>query len=165
MRVAPQVMLTDEQRSRLQSAAKGRSVSGRVAERASIVLLAAEGRQDIEIAQKLSITRQTAARWRQRFLSQGFDGLLKDRPRGGRKRTARSEEKVCSIIERTTQTTPPNATHWSTRTMARAEGVSEATVRRVWKAHGLKPHRVKSFKVSNDKQFVEKLDDRNGSGS
>jgi transposase len=159
MRVAPQVMLTDEQRSRLQSAAKGRSVSVRVAERASIVLLAAKGRQDIEIAQKLSISRQTAARWRQRFLSQGFDGLLKDRPRGGRKRTARSEEKVCSIIERTTQTTPPNATHWSTRTMARAEGVSEATVRRVWKAHGLKPHRIKSFKVSNDKQFVEKLDD------
>jgi transposase len=158
MRVAPHIVLTEEQRSRLETAAKGRSVSVRLAERSSIVLLAAEGKQDIEIAQRLSITRQTAARWRRRFLAGGLEGLAKDAPRSGRRRSI-GQAKVRGIVRRTTQTKPPGATHWSTRTMAAAEGVSEATVRRIWKAHGLKPHRVRSFKLSNDKRFIEKLDD------
>lgn len=158
MRVAPRIMLTDEQRTQLDAAAGGRSVSVRLAERASIVLLAAEGKRDIEIARRLSVTRQTAARWRRRFIAHGFEALTKDAPRPGRKRSI-GDAKVRLIVRRTTQSKPSGATHWSTRTMAAAEGVSEATVRRIWKAHGLKPHRIRSFKLSNDKRFVEKLDD------
>jgi transposase len=159
MRVAPLISLTDEQKAKLLAAANARSVSVRFAQRARMILLAGEGKQDIEIAAELSVQRQTVARWRERFLTLGIEGLGKDAPRGGRRRTARSDAKVRSIIRRTTQTTPPDATHWSTRSMARAQGTSEATVRRVWREHGIKPHRVRSFKLSNDKHFVEKLED------
>jgi transposase len=159
MRVAPSILLSDEQRRRLTAVAASRTASVRFATRAKIILLAADGQQDIQIAAQLGMQRQTVARCRRHFLQSGVEGIAKDAPRGGRKRSARSDEKVRAIIERTTQTTPPNATHWSTRTMAAAEGVSEATVRRIWREHGLKPHRVRSFKLSNDKQFIEKLDD------
>jgi transposase len=159
MRVAPPIILTDEQRRDLSTAANSRSVSVRFAQRARMILLAAEGRQDKQIAAEVGIRRQSVALWRRRFLRLGIDGIEKDAPRGGRKRSARSDARVRDIIGRTTQTTPPDATHWSARSMARAAGTSEATVRRVWREHGLKPHRVKSFKLSNDKRFVEKLDD------
>jgi transposase len=139
--------------------AHSRSVSVRFAQRARMILLAAEGRQDKQIAAAVGIRRQSVSLWRRRFLELGIDGIAKDAPRGGRKRSARSEAKVRAIVQRTTQTTPPDATHWSTRSMARTAGTSEATVRRVWREHGLKPHRVKSFKLSNDKRFIEKLDD------
>jgi transposase len=159
MRVAPPILLTNEQRRELLAGAGSRSVSVRFAQRARMILLAGEGRQDQQIAAEVGIRRQSVALWRRRFLQLGIDGIKKDAPRGGRKRSARSDAKVRAIIHRTTQTTPPDATHWSTRSMARAAGTSEATVRRVWHEHGLKPHRVKSFKLSNDKRFVEKLDD------
>jgi transposase len=159
MRVAPPILLSDEHRQQLSTAANSRSVSVRFAQRARMILLAAEGRQDKQIAAEVSIRRQSVALWRRRFLELGIDGIEKDAPRGGRKRSARSDAKVRAIIQRTTQTRPPDATHWSTRSMARVAGTSEATVRRVWREHGLKPHRVKSFKLSNDKRFVEKLDD------
>ena len=159
MRAARPVNLSDAQRDELTAAANSRSMSVRFAQRARIILLAAEGKQDIEIAAALKVRRQTVARWRGRFLEGGIDALRKDAPRGGRTRTARSDANVRTIIQRTTQTTPPDATHWSTRSMARAAGSSAATVRRVWREHGLKPHRVRSFKLSNDKRFVEKLDD------
>lgn len=159
MRVAPPILLTDEQRRDLTTAANGRSVSVRFAQRARMILLAADGRQDIQIAAQVGIRRQSVALWRGRFLKLGIEGIAKDAPRGGRKRSARSDAKVRAIVRRTTQTTPPDATHWSTRSMAKAAGTSAATVRRVWREHGLKPHRVKSFKLSNDKRFVEKLSD------
>jgi transposase len=159
MRVAPPILLTDEQRHALAAAAASRTASVRFAQRAKMILLAADGNQDIEIAAEVGLQRQAVARWRRRFLESGMEGIAKDAPRGGRRRSARTDAKMRAIIERTTQTAPPDATHWSTRTMAAAEGVSEATVRRVWREHGLKPHRVKSFKLSNDKRFVEKLDD------
>jgi transposase len=159
MRVAPPILLTDEQRQALAAAAASRTASVRFAQRAKMILLAADGNQDIEIAAEVGLQRQAVARWRRRFLESGMEGIAKDAPRGGRKRSARTDAKVRAIVQRTTRTTPPNATHWSTRSMAAAEGVSEATVRRVWREHGLKPHRVKSFKLSNDKRFVEKLDD------
>jgi len=159
MRVAPTILLTDEQRLELGAAAASRTASVRFAQRARMILLAADGKQDLQIAAEVGVRRQAVARWRGRFLESGIDGIAKDAPRGGRRRSARTDAKVRAIIRRTTQTTPPDATHWSTRTMAAAEGVSEATVRRVWREHGLKPHRVKSFKLSNDKRFVEKLDD------
>jgi transposase len=159
MRVAPPILLTDERRCELAAVAASRTASVRFAQRARMILLAADGKQDIEIAAEVGTRRQVVARWRRRFLELGIDGIAKDAPRGGRRRSARTDAKVRAIVQRTTQATPPNATHWSTRSMAAAEGVSEATVRRVWREHGLKPHRVKSFKLSNDKRFVEKLDD------
>jgi transposase len=159
MRVAPPILLTAAQRNALRAVADSRTVSVRFAQRARMILLAADGKQDLQIAAEVGVRRQAVARWRRRFLDAGIDGIAKDAPRGGRKRSARTDAKVRAIVQRTTQTMPPDATHWSTRTMAAAEGVSEATVRRVWREHGLKPHRVKSFKLSNDKRFVEKLDD------
>jgi transposase len=159
MRVAPPILLTDEQRNELGAVAASRTASVRFAQRAKMILLAGDGKQDIEIAAEVGVRRQAVARWRGRFLESGINGISKDAPRGGRTRSARTDQKVHAIIQRTTQSTPPNATHWSTRSMAAAEGVSEATVRRVWQEHGLRPHRIKSFKLSNDKRFVEKLDD------
>jgi len=124
-------------------------------ERAQIVLLAAQVKQDIEIAAALKIRRQTAARWRQRFLALGITGLEKDAARPGRKPSVDAE----TILRKTTQEKPAEATHWSTRSMARAVGVSQASVRRVWHAHGVKPHWVETFKLSRDPQFAEKLED------
>jgi transposase len=158
MRVAPAVALTKEQRATLESSARGRSNPARLVERSRIVLLAAAGQQDSQIAELLSIPRQKAGRWRKRFLALGLAGLAKDAPRPGRPATV-TAQKVQDVVARTTQTRPSNATHWSTRSMAQAAGISEASVRRIWKAHGLKPHRVESFKLSNDPRFAEKLQD------
>lgn len=158
MRIAPKVSLTAAQEQSLIDLSRGRSVPVRVAERAKILLLAAAGKTDKQIGRELALTRQTAARWRRRFLGSGIDGLLRDAPRGGRPRTI-DDAKTSQIIALTTTGRPPGATHWSTRSMARHVGLSEASVRRVWKAHGLKPHRVKTFKVSNDPQFAAKLQD------
>ncbi len=155
MRVAERISLTEEQKLQLGAYARGRKVERRLAERASIIMLAAENADNLEIAGKLGISRQTVARWRTRFLKAGIVGIERDAPRPGRSRRLNSEE----IVRKTTQGRPQNATHWSTRSMARAVGVSEASVRRVWHAHGLKPHRVDVFKLSNDPQFTEKLED------
>ena len=158
MRIAPAIVLTQDQRSQLEGYARGRRVAVRVAQRATMLLLAAESKQDKEIAHELGMVASTVALWRHRFLALGVPGIEKDAPRPGRKPTI-AAERVQEIIRKTTQETPPHATHWSTRSMAQAAGVSEATVRRLWHKHGLKPHRVKSFKLSNDPHFAEKLDD------
>lgn len=158
MRIAPQLILSDGQRTQLETYARQRRLSTRLVQRAKIVLLAAAGKQDLEIARRLAIVPRTAARWRTRFLQQGIAGLEQDAPRPGRPRHI-SPETVRRVVEKTTREKPPHATHWSTRTMAAAVGISEATVRRIWRAHGLKPHRVESFKLSNDPQFAEKLQD------
>ena len=160
MRVAPKVDLSSEDRTALEHQARGRSLlSARLVERSRIVLLAADGLQDREIAAELGITPEKAARWRKRFLEGGMEALAKDAPRPGRGRTTSNDRKVASIIKLTTLSKPANATHWSTRSMAEKAGVSEATVRRIWHAHGLKPHLSRSFKVSNDPEFAEKLAD------
>ena len=135
--------------------ARRRSVALRLVERANIILQAAEGKQDREIAAVLELGRHTVARWRARFLQHGIAEIEQDAPRPGRTRTIDPEE----IIRKTTQEKPAHATHWTTRTLARALGISEATVRRAWHAHGLKPHLVDTFKVSRDPQFLEKLED------
>ncbi len=159
MRVARPVVLSDTQRSQLRAIAHSKTASVRFAQRAKMILLADDGLQDKQIAMDIGVRRQAVALWRGRFLDAGIDGIAKDAPRGGRHRTARSPGKIRAIIERTTQTTPPDATHWSTNSMAHAQGVSASTVGRIWREHGIKPHRTKSFKLSNDKRFVEKLDD------
>jgi transposase len=158
MRVAPSVIIEPTQRETLQQWARSRSLPTRQVERAKVVILAADGKTDLEIAASLGISNQKAARWRKRFLQLGLVGLEKDAPRPGRKPAIPAKLKE-ELIRRTTQAKPANATHWSTRTMAAEMGISEATVRRIWHAHGLKPHRIESFKISKDKHFAEKLED------
>jgi transposase len=155
MRVATQIVLGDKERAMLTKLAHLQTSSVRLAQRARIVLLAAEGRENIEIARLLRIGRVQAGRWRDRYREGGLAAIAHDRPRGGRKPTVDAN----AIVRLTTQTLPAHATHWSARTMARAVGVSERSVRRVWRAHGLKPHRLETFKVSRDPRFVEKLTD------
>ena len=156
MRVAPKVTLTDEQRAMLRRWARGRTTPMRLVRRAQIVLLAAEGAQNIEIAEQLGIERTIVGRWRRRFVAQGPAGLEKDAPRGGRPANTALARK---IVEHTTQCKPPCATHWSTNSLASVLGTSRSTVSRVWRANGLKPHLARTFKVSNDPQFVEKVID------
>jgi transposase len=158
MRVAPPIDLTEEQATQLRSWSRGRRTEARLVRRAKIVLLAAEGKQNKEIAEVLGVMPRIVACWRGRFLKLGVEGLIKDAPRSGRKPSV-TAEKVKAIVRRTIEETPRNATHWSTRTMAKAEGVSEKTVRRIWKRHGLKPHLVRTFKLSRDPHFAERLED------
>ena len=157
MRVAPQIVLNQDQKQTLQQWARGRSLPARQVERARVVLMAAAGKQDLEIAAEMGISNQKAARWRKRFLEFGLAGLEKDAPGRGRKPTI-TPVQVQDVINKTTQEKPANATHWSTRTMAEAAGLSEKSVRRIWHKHGLKPHLSRSFKVSNDPEFAEKLE-------
>jgi len=157
MRVARPVVLSSEQRDLLESRARARRASARSVERARIVLLAAAGMQDKRIAAKLRIMPEKAARWRNRFLDGGLAALDKDAPRPGRPATI-TPAKIQEVVLKTTQEKPRNATHWSTRSMAKVAGVSEKSVRRIWHQHGLKPHLARTFKVSNDPQFAEKLE-------
>ncbi len=142
----------------MQSWARARSQALRVVQRAQIILLAADGVESQEIAQRLRVSRPTVQLWRECFLALRTEGLQKDAPRPGRL-PAISDHKVAAIVEATLHSQPPNATHWSTRLLAKTQGVSAATVRRIWKRHGLKPHRLSTFKVSRDPQFVQKLID------
>ena len=127
-------------------------------QRAKVIQLSAKGVFNHEIAKQLDISRPTVQLWRERFLALRLSGLEKDAPRPGRIPRI-SHKKVTAIVNATLHTTPPNATHWSTRSMAKAYGVSNATVQRIWKQYNLKPHLVKTFKLSRDKRFLEKLYD------
>ena len=161
MRVAPQVLLTDEQQTTLQRWSRGRATPARLVRRAKIVLWAAAGQTNIEIAAALGVERTIGGRWRRRFAAVGLAGIERDAPRGGRPATKR-QHVVRTIIETTTQRKPANATHWSTNSLAKELGVSQSMVSRVWRANGLKPHLVRTFKVSNDPQFVEQRTDMVG---
>lgn len=158
MRVAAQVVLSTEERDELEKLARGRKVPARVVERAKIVLLAAEGKQNREIARLCGITRRTVGLWRRRFVEKRIAGILKDAPRTGRKRRI-NEEVIREIVRKTTQEIPVGRTHWSTRSLAKEMGLSPSTIGRVWRSHGLKPHLSRTFKVSQDPKFLEKLDD------
>jgi transposase len=158
MRRAPAVELNPEQRTALNRLARQRSVPARLVERARILLLAADGLENQQIAAAMRMTPEKVARWRKRFRQGGIAALEKDAPRPGRTRTI-TAAKVKRVVRMTLQQTPANATHWSTRTMAQAAGISEASVRRIWRAHGLKPHLVRTFKLSRDPEFIEKLED------
>ena len=150
--------MTEEQRKTLETWARAKTTPQRTALRARICLLAADGLSNNAIAGRLDVSRPTVIQWRERFAELGTDGVSEDAPHGPSKQ-ALPAEKVKEIVEATLHTTPKNATHWSTRTMAVAMGVSNATVSRIWDAHGLQPHRVESFKLSKDKRFAEKLTD------
>jgi transposase len=158
VRTAEPITLTVEERTSLDKWAVGRSFPFRLVQRAQIIRLAADGLFSQDISRRLKISRPTVQLWRQRFLALRLPGLQKDAPRPGRFPRI-SHKKVSAIIQATLHTTPPNATHWSTRSMAKAQKVSEATVHRIWKRHNLKPHLIETFKLSRDKMFVEKLHD------
>jgi len=158
MKQAVKIVLTEEERRTLEQWARGRRTPLRLVTRAKIVLHASAGMKNKDTAATLNIGRDTVGTWRCRFAQQRLAGIVKDAPRGGRRPTRR-EDATKVIVDTTTQTKPTNATHWSTRTLAKELGVSPSMVQRVWQANGLKPHRVKTFKVSNDKRFVEKMQD------
>jgi transposase len=155
LRVAPTMVLTAEQQHELTRLSRSKRTSVRLAQRARIVLLAAQGLQNKDIAEQLGIGRVQVARWRERYLERGLQGIERDLPRGA----PPVKVDVAKLVALTTQSTPKAATHWSTRTMGAVLGVSASTVMRHWQAHGLKPHLVRGFKVSRDPQFVEKLED------
>jgi transposase len=159
MRVAKPVQLSKEASRRLRVLSKRKRVEARIQQRARIILLAADGGSDKDIAAALAVDRRVVARWRTRFLQSGVDGLLQDATRPGRPRTTRTSVSEEQVVRTTLEQTPVAATHWSTRTLAAHLGTNATAVARIWRAHGLKPHRVASFKLSNDKRFIEKLDD------
>jgi len=156
MRKAKAISLTRKQRKELGRLSKSKRSEIRVAQRAQIILRAAEGCRNDEIGELLGIDRRTVATWRRSFLESGVEGILHDLPRGGRKPSARKKV-AAEIIRKTNRERPKNATHWSTLTLAREVGTNSTMIHRVWKADGLKPHRVKTFKLSNDPHFTEKL--------
>jgi transposase len=155
--VAVGIELSDDERAQLEVWTRRRTSAQALAQRARIVLLAAEGRTNTEIAEQLGISRSTAVTWRTRFAEQRLDGLL-DEPRPGRPRTI-TDEKVEEVIVKTLETTPADATHWSTRSMAREVGLTQSAVLRIWRAFGLQPHRQQAWKLSTDPQFIDKVRD------
>src|SRR5713101_4548551 len=158
MRSAPPIVLSAEEQPVLAAWARGRSFPLRLVERARIVQMAAQGSLNQDIARELEISRPTVQLWRARFLALRLAGLEQDAPRPGRI-PGIPERKVRAVVEATLHTKPLAATHWSVRTMARAQGISRMAVQRIWKQHNLKPHLVKTFKISRDQHFVEKLYD------
>jgi transposase len=158
VRRACPITLNETERATLEKWARGKQTPLRLVTRANIVLLAAQGWLNNAIALEVGVGRDTVGRWRERFSKHRLTGIEKDAPRGGRLPTVRNGV-ARLIINTTTRKKPENATHWSTRTLAEHLGVSRSMVQRVWKANGLKPHRVKTFKVSNDKHFIEKMID------
>jgi len=155
MRIACEIVLNDDERAVLTKVVRSKRSSVRLAQRARIVLLAAQGLENKEIALRLSIGRIQVARWRARYAESKLAGIERDLPRGAPPVTV----DVARLVQLTTQSTPTAATHWSTRTLAAKLGVSAASVARHWRAHGLKPHLVRGFKVSRDPKFIEKLED------
>jgi transposase len=150
--------MTDEQRATLEAWVRAKTTPQRTVLRARICLLAAEGLSNAGIAGELRTSRPTVIQWRKRFQEHGPMGLSEDAPHGHSPQ-ALPADRVKAIVEATLHTTPPDATHWSVRSMAKAQGVGKSTVQRIWDAHGLQPHRVETFKLSKDKRFVEKLTD------
>ncbi len=158
MRTSRRIDLSGKNRVQLNRVVRNGNTPQKVALRARIVLLSADGIPTGEIMRQLGTTTPTISRWRDRYETDGIPGLLKDRNRPGRKRRI-EDAKVREVVERTLQEKPSHATHWSTRGLAAVVGLSPASIQRIWKAHGLKPHRVRTFKLSRDPHFVEKLQD------
>ena len=162
MRVATTITLSDSEKKILEKNTHSRAVSIRLSERSKVVLLSAEGLENKVIAQRLNIPPNKVGKWRSRFAEGGIESISKDKPRGanhGGKDTLEQARLRNRIIKKTTQEKPDNATHWSTRTLAEALNTTHSFVHRVWQSVGLKPHLEKTFKVSNDPHFEEKLYD------
>jgi transposase len=155
-RLAP-LVLTEEERSELKSLASRRKTAQALALRARIVLTCAEGGENKDIADEMGLDRATVGKWRGRFVQHRVDGLHDD-PRSGAPRTI-DDARIEALIVKTLESLPANATHWSSRDMAKASGVSVSSVQRIWRAFGLQPHRMETFKLSTDPDFVAKVRD------
>ena len=149
--------LTEEERSELRGWARRPTTAQAMALRARIIIECAEGWSNGEVAEELGVTRATVGKWRRRFLEMGLDGLV-DAPRPGTPRTI-TDEGVERVIAKTLEEMPANATHWATRSMAEATGLSQSSISRIWRAFSLQPHRLETFKLSNDPLFVSKVRD------
>jgi transposase len=156
-RPKPPLLLTDDERAKLQFWANRPTSSQRLALRARIVLACAQGQDNKEVARRLRITPHTVGKWRARFLDHRLQGLA-DGPRPGAPRSL-SDAKIEEVITRTLESTPDNATHWSTRSMAQRVGLSQSAIVRIWHAFGLQPHKSETFKLSTDPFFIEKVRD------
>lgn len=153
----PELTLTPDERTRLEGWVRRRKTAQSMAQRARIVLACAEGKANATVAGEVGLTRLTVGKWRARFLERRLDGLL-DEPRPGAPRKV-SDAEVERVLVRTLETTPRDATHWSTRSMAEASGLSRNTISRIWRAFSLQPHRTETFKLSTDPLFIEKVRD------
>lgn len=151
------IELTIEERSKLEELARRRKTSQAMALRCRIVLECASGLTNTEAAAKLSVSLHTVGKWRARFARERLGGLA-DAPRPGQPRKI-TDAKVEEVVTRTLESAPPNATHWSTRSMAKASGLTQNAVLRIWRTFGLKPHLQETFKLSTDPFFVEKVRD------
>src|ERR1700687_136794 len=151
------LVLSDEERAELTSLAARRSTAQALAVRARIVLRCATGAENQQVAADLGVDKTTVGKWRRRFVEHRMDGL-RDEPRSGTPRTI-DDARIEAVIVRTLESVPADATHWSSRGMARACGLSVSTVQRIWRAFGLQPHRLESFKLSTDPDFVAKVRD------
>ncbi len=155
--IAVEVVLSDVEREQLESWGwRGKSAQA-LAQRSRIVLAAAEGLKNTEIAERFSLDHATVGKWRSRFAADRLDGLL-DEPRPGRPRTV-TDGQVEEVIVKTLESTPSDATHWSTRSMAAEVGLTQTAVSRIWRAFGLQPHRQETWKLSKDPQFIDKVRD------
>jgi transposase len=152
------IIVTAEARARLEAIVAAPSMKQKYVWRARIVLLSAAGVGTMAIVRQIGKSKRAVWRWQDRFATEGVDGLLRDRPRSGRPPTV-GPDQVCAVVERTQRTVPPDATHWSTRSLARAVGLGKTTIQKIWREHGLKPHLIKGFKVSRDPAFVDKVRD------
>lgn len=150
--------MSSEEREQLQRWSRGRSTPARLVLRSKIILEAAKGLENRRIARRLHTRQNTVSLWRSRFITHRMEGIMRDAPRPGRKPRI-SQKKIDEIIERTLQTKPKGATHWSTRALAKEIGVSRATVHRIWRSHRIQPHRERTFKLSSDPEFNEKVKD------
>ena len=155
---ATRLGLSDGQREVLETLVRSHTSEHQLVQRARVLLLAADGVSNVEIAQTVGVSRPTVLAWRAQFEAQGLTRFGQVAAGRGRKASI-SEEKIAEIVELTLHHKPDGETHWSCRSMAQRAGVSSATVQRIWSARGLKPHRVDAFKLSNDKRFEEKLVD------
>jgi transposase len=153
----PELALTDEERTTLERWARRRTSGQALALRCRIVLACAEGASNQAVATRLGISRPTVTKWRSRFVARRLEGLA-DEPRPGAARTI-TDAQVEQVLVMTLETTPADATHWSTRSLARQVGMSQSAISRIWRAFGLKPHLVDTFKLSTDPQFIDKVRD------
>jgi len=152
-----ELIVSAAERNDLQRLTRRPKTQQRLAERARIVLACAEGPSNIEVAEELGISRATVGKWRSRFIKRRLDGLL-DEPRPGTPRTI-GDDDVERVVTMTLESKPRNATHWSTRGMAKAAGMSQTAISRIWRSFGLQPHRSETFKLSEDPYFIEKVRD------
>jgi transposase len=153
----PELVLTEEERTTLERWARRRKSSQALALRCRIVLACAAGASNAEVVKRLGVARPTVTMWRSRFVDRRLEGLA-DEPRPGAVRTI-TDEQVERVLVATLETTPADATHWSTRGLARKLGMSQSSISRIWRTFGLKPHLVETFKLSTDPQFIDKVRD------